>query len=209
MVASPIHKVYMENIGSSYLVDSLISDDVDGFICAKCQCGSESLSCSEGKYHGKLGLVFWEKGGYCLFPMVKAMISLTMFFSLSLTASSTAISQNGFIDIFTLFNSTPELSALTLTWWEVVLGRGYTFVDYLHGEVNDSFDTNQSFHENMRSIRFIKSYLKPTTPRLIKKESSDWVLGSWSLKLTKYVQSPCFDRKNNAFETGNWDRTFL
>ena len=43
------------------------------------------------------------------------ILSTATPFSLSLTASSTAISSKGFIDIFTLSSSTPELSFLTLT----------------------------------------------------------------------------------------------
>mmetsp|Transcript_12370 Transcript_12370/g.18548 ORF Transcript_12370/g.18548 Transcript_12370/m.18548 type:complete len:203 (-) Transcript_12370:41-649(-) len=45
-------------------------------------------------------------------PTVTAMISFTTFFSLSRTASSTAISQKGFMLIFAL-KSTPDLSGLT------------------------------------------------------------------------------------------------
>mmetsp|Transcript_71316 Transcript_71316/g.195456 ORF Transcript_71316/g.195456 Transcript_71316/m.195456 type:complete len:237 (-) Transcript_71316:112-822(-) len=47
-------------------------------------------------------------------PTVTAMISVATFFSLSRTASSTAISSNGFIDILTLAVSTPDLSGFTL-----------------------------------------------------------------------------------------------
>ena len=49
-------------------------------------------------------------------PMDTATTSLAVFFSFSLTASSTAISQNGFIDIFTLPRSTPLLSGSTRTF---------------------------------------------------------------------------------------------
>mmetsp|Transcript_5539 Transcript_5539/g.12002 ORF Transcript_5539/g.12002 Transcript_5539/m.12002 type:complete len:204 (-) Transcript_5539:142-753(-) len=46
-------------------------------------------------------------------PTVTAMISVATFFSFSRTASSTAISSNGFIDILTFAVSTPDLSGLT------------------------------------------------------------------------------------------------
>src|SRR5437660_8362378 len=48
-------------------------------------------------------------------PHDTATISVTMPFSFSRTASSTAISSNGFIDILTLVVSTPEPSGLTRT----------------------------------------------------------------------------------------------
>jgi hypothetical protein len=48
-------------------------------------------------------------------PMLTAVISPTIFFSLRRTASSTAISQKGFMDIFTLAISTPVLAAFTRT----------------------------------------------------------------------------------------------
>ena len=48
-------------------------------------------------------------------PQVTATISVAMPFSFSRTASSTAISSKGFIDIFTLAVSTPEPSGLTRT----------------------------------------------------------------------------------------------
>src|SRR5206468_11377516 len=48
-------------------------------------------------------------------PQDTATISVTMPFSFSRTASSTAISSNGFIDILTLAVSTPEPSDLTRT----------------------------------------------------------------------------------------------
>ncbi|MOA31808.1 hypothetical protein D3C78_1529850 [compost metagenome] len=50
-----------------------------------------------------------------LLPMLTTTTSLAMPFSLRRTASSTAISQKGFIAILTLARSTPELSALTRT----------------------------------------------------------------------------------------------
>jgi hypothetical protein len=43
-----------------------------------------------------------------LLPIDKAITSSTFFYSLSLIASSNAISQKGFIDILTLFYSTPD-----------------------------------------------------------------------------------------------------
>ncbi len=46
-------------------------------------------------------------------PIDTATISLAAPFSLSRIASSTAISQNGFIDILTLARSTPLWSDLT------------------------------------------------------------------------------------------------
>jgi len=46
-------------------------------------------------------------------PMETATTSVTAPFSFWRTASSTAISQNGFMDIFTLARSTPDWSALT------------------------------------------------------------------------------------------------
>ena len=46
-------------------------------------------------------------------PIETATISLTAPFSLSRTASSTAISSKGFIDILTLASSTPDPSDLT------------------------------------------------------------------------------------------------
>ena len=49
-------------------------------------------------------------------PIEIAITSVATPFSLSLNASSTAISSNGFMDILTLSNSTPELSLLTLTF---------------------------------------------------------------------------------------------
>ncbi len=49
-------------------------------------------------------------------PMDTATISVATPASLSRTASSTAISSNGFIDILTLAVSTPEPSAFTLTF---------------------------------------------------------------------------------------------
>ncbi|MDT4878340.1 hypothetical protein FQZ97_1139330 [compost metagenome] len=48
-------------------------------------------------------------------PTETATISVATPFSFRRTASSTAISQKGFIDILTLARSTPELSALTRT----------------------------------------------------------------------------------------------
>ncbi len=51
---------------------------------------------------------------YCLGPIDKAITSETFLASLSLIASSKAISQNGFIDILTLAISTP--SGLTRTY---------------------------------------------------------------------------------------------
>ncbi len=49
-------------------------------------------------------------------PMETAMISVACPRSLSRTASSTAISSNGFIDILTPWVSTPEPSAFTRTF---------------------------------------------------------------------------------------------
>lgn len=49
----------------------------------------------------------------CCGPIDTATISVTVPFSLSRIASSTAISSKGFIDIFTLASSTPEPSAFT------------------------------------------------------------------------------------------------
>jgi len=46
--------------------------------------------------------------------METAITSYILFYSLSRIASSKAISQNGFIDIFTLLISTADLSYLTL-----------------------------------------------------------------------------------------------
>ncbi|MNC68621.1 hypothetical protein D3C75_1192420 [compost metagenome] len=48
-------------------------------------------------------------------PTETTTISLAMPFSLRRTASSTAISQKGFMAILTLARSTPLLSALTRT----------------------------------------------------------------------------------------------
>jgi hypothetical protein len=48
-------------------------------------------------------------------PQETATISLAMPFSFRRTASSTAISSKGFIDIFTLARSTPLPSGLTRT----------------------------------------------------------------------------------------------
>ena len=48
-------------------------------------------------------------------PQVTATISVAMPFSFRRTASSTAISSNGFIDIFTFAVSTPEPSGFTRT----------------------------------------------------------------------------------------------
>ena len=52
----------------------------------------------------------------CAGPIETATISVALPASLSRTASSTAISSNGFIDILTLASSTPEPSALTRTF---------------------------------------------------------------------------------------------
>ena len=49
----------------------------------------------------------------CCGPIDTQTISVALPASLSLIASSTAISSNGFIDILTLASSTPEPSALT------------------------------------------------------------------------------------------------
>ena len=49
-------------------------------------------------------------------PIVTATISSATPDSLSLTASSTAISQNGLIAILTLFKSTPDSSEVGLTF---------------------------------------------------------------------------------------------
>ena len=46
-------------------------------------------------------------------PTVTATSSVATFFSFSRTASSTAISSNGFIDIFTFAVSTADLSGFT------------------------------------------------------------------------------------------------
>ena len=51
-------------------------------------------------------------------PTVTAVISPTTFFSLSRTASSTAISQKGLSECFTLAVSTALLAALTRTLTE-------------------------------------------------------------------------------------------
>ncbi len=50
---------------------------------------------------------------HCCTPIDTATISVAIPFSLSRTASSTAISSNGFIDILTPASSTPEPSAFT------------------------------------------------------------------------------------------------
>jgi hypothetical protein len=52
---------------------------------------------------------------HAVMPHDTATISVTIAFSLSRTASSTAISSNGFIDILTFAVSTPEPSGLTRT----------------------------------------------------------------------------------------------
>ena len=49
----------------------------------------------------------------CAGPIETATISSTLPASLSRIASSTLISSNGFIDIFTMASSTPEPSAFT------------------------------------------------------------------------------------------------
>jgi hypothetical protein len=59
-------------------------------------------------------LKLFFKYKYDLFPIETATTSPIFFNSFYLIASSKAISQNGFIDIFTLFYSTPDLSYLTL-----------------------------------------------------------------------------------------------
>ena len=51
----------------------------------------------------------------CFGPMDTATTSVATFFSLSWIASSQAISQKGFMDIFTLASSTPLLSPATRT----------------------------------------------------------------------------------------------
>jgi len=55
--------------------------------------------------------VSWQAGR----PQEATMISVTTPASFSRTASSTAISSNGFMDILTLAVSTPVPSALTRT----------------------------------------------------------------------------------------------
>ncbi len=52
----------------------------------------------------------------CWGPQLTATTSLTSFFSLSLTASSTAISQKGFIECLTPSVTTPVWSGLTRIW---------------------------------------------------------------------------------------------
>lgn len=52
---------------------------------------------------------------HCWGPQLTAMISETSFFSLRRTASSTAISQKGFIECLTPSVTTPELSGFTRT----------------------------------------------------------------------------------------------
>ena len=52
---------------------------------------------------------------HCATPMLTATISVAAPFSFRRTASSTAISSNGFMLIFTPLSSTPEPSALTRT----------------------------------------------------------------------------------------------
>ena len=54
-------------------------------------------------------IVSWD----CCGPIERTIISETVPASLSLIASSTAISSKGFIDILTFASSTPELSDLT------------------------------------------------------------------------------------------------
>ena len=54
----------------------------------------------------------WQAVG----PQETAMISLATPFSFRRTASSTAISSKGFMDILTLAVSTPEPSAFTRTF---------------------------------------------------------------------------------------------
>ena len=49
----------------------------------------------------------------CCGPIETATTSVALPFSFSRSASSTAISSNGFIDILTLASSTPEPSGLT------------------------------------------------------------------------------------------------
>ena len=61
-----------------------------------------------------------------------ATTSVAMPFSLSRTASSTAISSNGFIDILTLARSTPAV---------------VRFDPDLDVEVDHPFDGNQDFHD--------------------------------------------------------------
>lgn len=52
----------------------------------------------------------------CWGPQLTATTSVTSFFSLSLTASSTAISQKGFIECLTPSVTTPVWSGLTRIW---------------------------------------------------------------------------------------------
>jgi hypothetical protein len=52
----------------------------------------------------------------CFTPMETAITSLALPASFRRIASSTAISSNGFIDIFTLARSTPLPSAFTRTF---------------------------------------------------------------------------------------------
>jgi len=59
----------------------------------------------------------------CAGPIEATTISVALPASLSRSASSTAISSNGFIDILTLPSSTPEPSALTLIFTSLSMAR--------------------------------------------------------------------------------------
>jgi hypothetical protein len=59
----------------------------------------------------------------CAGPIETATISLALPASFNRIASSTAISSNGFIDIFTFASSTPEPSALTRIFTSLSIAR--------------------------------------------------------------------------------------
>mmetsp|Transcript_1344 Transcript_1344/g.3582 ORF Transcript_1344/g.3582 Transcript_1344/m.3582 type:complete len:247 (+) Transcript_1344:992-1732(+) len=76
--------------------------------------GSRSASvCTCSPRSAPIAMAVLSVSWHCLGPMDTATTSVASFFSFSLTASSTAISQNGFIDIFTDAVSTPDPSGLT------------------------------------------------------------------------------------------------
>jgi len=56
--------------------------------------------------------------------------------------SSRAISQKGFMDILTLVRSTPDPSALTLTYTKEIGKLMALWIENLDGIIDDSFNSN-------------------------------------------------------------------
>ena len=144
----------------------------------------------------------WHWGG----PQEKATISLAIFFSFMRTASSIAISSNGFIECLTPSVMTPDLSGLTRIC--IVKKSNNTSRQsesrkanfYLNGIINNTFTTDQDTKRHFNyNISMFEKVSHET--REIKKLKQKTDLLSECCHLTRLLKQGCTIRLRKNLET--------